>query len=155
MKYLKFISIIVIVFILGSLIILSVYSRFLEPPTLENGKLKPCANIRNCICSENYPNRNFQPIAIDSLNALDKWNYLKSSIIEAGGEIVTEKDNYVHAIFVTPLFRFVDDFEARLDKKNSVIHLRSASRVGNYDFDTNRKRVEKVVNIFQSKITDN
>jgi uncharacterized protein (DUF1499 family) len=152
MKYVKLVLIFLIVFILGVLITLSVYSRFVEPPTLENGKLKPCKSTRNCVCSENYPNRNFQPIEIDTLGALQQWKILKSAIIEAGGEIVTEKEKYVHAKFVTPLFRFVDDFEARLDLNYSVIHLRSASRVGNYDYGTNMKRVKNILEIFQNKM---
>lgn len=58
------------------------------------------------------------------------------------GNIQIEKENYITATFTSSIFRFVDDFEIRLDKKNNVIHLRSASRVGRSDFGINKKRIE-------------
>ena len=39
---------------------------------------------------------------------------------------------------------FVDDVEFFLDENANVIHVRSASRLGNSDLGTNRKRVEAI-----------
>ncbi|MFT6364114.1 MAG: hypothetical protein ACJAZ8_002538 [Planctomycetota bacterium] len=57
-------------------------------------------------------------------------------------ELVTVEQTYAHAVFRTPLMRFRDDLEVRLDEPNTVIHVRSASRVGHSDMGANRKRVE-------------
>jgi uncharacterized protein (DUF1499 family) len=40
--------------------------------------------------------------------------------------------------------RFVDDVEFLLDEGKSVIHVRSASRVGHSDLGVNRKRIEAI-----------
>ncbi|MDI9554865.1 MAG: DUF1499 domain-containing protein, partial [Pseudomonadota bacterium] len=41
-------------------------------------------------------------------------------------------------------FRFVDDVEFLFDDAAKLIHVRSASRVGVYDFEVNRNRVEDI-----------
>jgi len=49
------------------------------------------------------------------------------------------------------LFGFVDDLEIRIDAEVSVIHLRSASRVGKSDLGANRKRVEMIKKSYREK----
>jgi len=58
------------------------------------------------------------------------------------GSVRVESDTYIAAIFTSPLFGFVDDFEIRLDMAQKVIHIRSASRVGYSDGGANKKRTE-------------
>lgn len=58
--------------------------------------------------------------------------------------IVTATSSYVHAEFRTPKMRYVDDFEARVDGSDSMIHVRSAARLGKRDFNVNRNRVEAI-----------
>ena len=55
--------------------------------------------------------------------------------------IVTATDDYLHAVCRTR-FGFADDVECRLCRPDGVIHVRSASRLGYYDFGVNRARVE-------------
>jgi uncharacterized protein (DUF1499 family) len=62
--------------------------------------------------------------------------------------IVTRRDNYLHAEFVTRLLRFVDDVEFFVDDAAGVIHFRSASRLGYSDFGVNRRRMENLCNEF-------
>ncbi len=56
--------------------------------------------------------------------------------------IVVSGDGYVHAEFLSRVFRFVDDVEFVLDPGNGLLHMRSASRAGYYDFGVNRRRLE-------------
>ena len=137
--------------ILLSLIALSVRSRFEGSHGLVDGWLAKCPETPNCICKEPYVNQNFQPLPLDLENAASAWADLKSAVIDAGGEIHEDQPYYLWATFVTPLFRFVDDFEARLDSGRACIQLRSASRVGSYDYDTNLKRIQKVVENYKRK----
>ena len=58
--------------------------------------------------------------------------------------IVTAESSYVHVEFRTPKMRYVDDFEARIDASQSMIHVRSAARLGQRDFNVNRNRVEAI-----------
>ncbi len=56
--------------------------------------------------------------------------------------VVTLRPDYLHAECASAVLGFVDDLECLLDRKASVIHVRSASRVGYSDFGVNRRRVE-------------
>lgn len=55
--------------------------------------------------------------------------------------IVEATDDYVHAEFTTPFFRFVDDVEFLIDREGRRVHFRSASRVGRSDLGLNRRRM--------------
>jgi hypothetical protein len=52
--------------------------------------------------------------------------------------------HYVHAKFTSRFFRFVDDVEFCIDDDLRIIHVRSSSRVGYFDFGVNRRRVERI-----------
>lgn len=58
--------------------------------------------------------------------------------------IVTDRPDYLHAQFETRWLRFVDDVEFWIDPAASLIHVRSASRIGRKDFGVNRARVESI-----------
>ncbi len=61
-----------------------------------------------------------------------------------GASVVTLDDAYLYAEFKSKTMRYTDDFEARIDAAASVIHVRSASRLGKRDFEVNRQRVETI-----------
>ena len=67
-----------------------------------------------------------------------------TAIVKAmeGATLVTTDAAYLCAEFKSKTMRYTDDFEARADDAASVIHVRSASRLGKRDFDVNRQRVE-------------
>ncbi|MFH0958709.1 MAG: DUF1499 domain-containing protein, partial [Pseudomonadota bacterium] len=56
--------------------------------------------------------------------------------------IVEERPGYLRVEFHTLLF--VDDGEFLLDGKQSLIHVRSASRLGHSDLGKNRSRLEEI-----------
>jgi uncharacterized protein (DUF1499 family) len=56
--------------------------------------------------------------------------------------IVKETEDYLHAECRSALFRFVDDLELQLRPSESIIAVRSASRLGYSDLGVNRRRVE-------------
>jgi uncharacterized protein (DUF1499 family) len=55
---------------------------------------------------------------------------------------MTQTPGYLHAEMRTRWLKFTDDLELLLDEKASLIHVRSASRLGQRDFGANRQRVE-------------
>ena len=116
-------------------------------PGLLDSKLTPCSNKPNCICTE-YPNHKLHyttAIKYKELN-LDK---LLQAIKSSGGIIITEQPNYIAATYQSRLFKYVDDFELRIDEENQLIHLRSASRVGHSDMGANMKRIDNFKKILQ------
>ena len=77
---------------------------------------------------------------------------IKEVIQEVGGEVRAEEEEYLSATFRSPLFRFFDDVECRIDEVNHTIHLRSASRIGHSDFGANRKRAALISKLFHEKV---
>ncbi len=108
-----------------------------------DGHLAECPSAPHCVCSE-YPGERFvQPLAIAG-DAGQAWQRAVAAVGAIGGTVVEQRDDYLHATFTTRLLRFVDDLELRLDSGAGVIHVRSASRIGYYDFNVNRNRVERL-----------
>ncbi|XP_044493990.1 uncharacterized protein LOC123217220 [Mangifera indica] len=57
--------------------------------------------------------------------------------------IVEKKDDYVHVEYESPILGLVDDVEFWFPPgKESIVEYRAASRLGNFDFDYNRKRIK-------------
>jgi len=110
---------------------------------LHNGMLYPCPDSPNCVCSETHTpaSHAIEPIQGDQ----QTWEALSQRITALGGVIEHDDGDYLHATFVSSLFRFVDDVELRRDAQHhGLIHVRSASRVGRTDFSVNRQRVEQL-----------
>ncbi len=75
------------------------------------------------------------------------WEAVKTALIELienmpRAQVVENRAKYVHAIFKSKIFGFVDDVEFVFNDQYKIIHIRSAARWGYYDFRVNRKRVE-------------
>jgi len=111
---------------------------------LQHGQLRPCPESPNCVCSEAGSRADsghgVAPIPLHN----GTWAHLKAAIIEQGDIIDQDDGHYLHATFTSPLFRFVDDVELRLDAAAGVIHIRSASRVGRSDLGVNRQRIKRI-----------
>ena len=124
-----------------AMFVVSCASQGKRPLGMTNGKLAPCPARPNCVSSEDDagPSR-IEPLTFTGTPEA-AWVSLKQAVQGIGGTIEREDNDYIWAIFKTRLFRFVDDMEFRMDVKNQVIHVRSASRVGYSDFGVNRRRV--------------
>jgi len=141
------ISIVIIFFVLGNI------SKSGQASGLLEGELRKCPDKPNCVCSEQKDDTDhfIDPIIIPQTTAGDTLNILKETIVELGGDIKTDNGTYVSATFSSALFGFVDDLEIRIDLKQNLIHIRSASRVGYGDFGANIKRVEAIKELFSKK----
>ena len=119
---------------------------------IENDQLMPCPSSPNCVSSQAEDKPHFiEPIkASGSLVEVKKT--LLNVLLNSVRATVTETEgNYIKAEFVSLIFRFVDDVEFLILEKGPdevLIHVRSASRLGYSDFGVNRKRVEKIRNLF-------
>ena len=52
--------------------------------------------------------------------------------------------DYIHVEFRSAFFEFVDDVEFLIDDGAKLVHFRSAARMGSYDFNVNRNRMEDI-----------
>jgi len=135
------ILILIVIAIIGALGLRGWQSQTSPELGLVNGHLRACPDKPNCVNSE--AEAEDQAHAIAPLPGAD-WQALKQVLERAGGIIINDNGQYLHAEFTSALFRFADDVELFQDSANGVIHIRSVSRVGHSDFGVNRKRVESI-----------
>lgn len=133
-------------------VILGVLSQSGEAIGLVDGKLASCPDSPNCVSTEFKTDITHyaEPIDFSVDNPSNTLADLKAVILEMGGSIEAEEDLYLAATFTSSIFRFVDDFEIRIDSDQKRIHLRSASRVGYSDRGINRQRLERFKSKFSS-----
>ncbi|NJK74857.1 MAG: DUF1499 domain-containing protein [Microcoleus sp. SU_5_6] len=112
---------------------------------LQSGQLAPCPSSPNCVSSFSQDaEHKVEPLTYNSTPTVAMAN-LKQAIESLGKtKIITETDNYLYAEFTSSLMGFVDDVEFLLDEGAKVIHVRSASRLGQSDLGVNRKRIETI-----------
>ena len=109
-----------------------------------------CPDTPNCVSSLVQDSKHFiDPIAYQGQEHPFK---ILLKIIQKlpRSQIQSQEDNYIHLTVRSRIFSFIDDLEFLYDPKASLIHMRSASRSGYYDFGVNRKRLEKIRKEFLS-----
>lgn len=105
--------------------------------------LTPCGSRPNCVCSraDAEARHRVEPFTVSGDPAA-AFSQLKGLLAEMPRTaLVTATDDYLHAVCRTRV-GFADDLECRLCPADGVIHVRSASRTGYWDFGANRRRVE-------------
>ncbi len=111
--------------------------------------LAPCPNSPNCVSTKSKdPGRAMLPLPYlkSGKESMDRLLEIVRSMKRA--TIVSSTPSYLHVEFRSALFRFVDDVEFALDDSAGVIHFRSASRAGYYDFGVNRKRMKEISDLY-------
>jgi uncharacterized protein (DUF1499 family) len=111
-----------------------------------NGKFKPMPSSPNAVSStiamedKHY----IAPLKFDGVADV-AWKRLNEIVAQQkGATVITRNAGYTYAEFKTPLMGYIDDVEFALDANALVIHVRSASRLGESDLGLNRKRVEAI-----------
>ncbi|PSN16246.1 DUF1499 domain-containing protein [filamentous cyanobacterium CCT1] len=116
------------------------------------GKLAPCPSSPNCVVSQGDTDAEhaIAPLTYsgDPAEAMAQLVAVVQSMPRT--TIVESTDNYLYTEFASKLMGFVDDVEFYLDPANSVIQVRSASRMGQSDLGVNRQRVEAIRQALQS-----
>ena len=107
---------------------------------INNGKLAACPGSPNCVNSQsNDEQSKIAPLPAVPISRIKEvvTNMERTKIVE-------ETDRYLYAEFTSKLMGFVDDVEFYLDNDARVVHVRSASRLGQSDLGVNRQRVEDI-----------
>lgn len=127
-------------------------------------KLRPCPDSPNCVQSR-YPGHksHVQPITLVGESGRlppgetveTRWRLFESVVLaQPRTRVVERKDDFLRMEFRSRIFRFVDDVEFVLDDAAGLVHLRSASRVGHYDFGVNRKRIQTIRLLWEKAMVD-
>ncbi|MDG4563307.1 MAG: DUF1499 domain-containing protein [Candidatus Competibacter sp.] len=118
-----------------------------QPPAslgVNQGQLAPCPDSPNCVSSQAADeNRWVHPLRYQGERARARAQLLAVLDGMDRAEIVQADENYIHAQFRSAVFGFVDDVEFLFDSPG-FIQVRSAARIGYYDFGVNRERVERI-----------
>ena len=115
---------------------------------MDQKPLKPCPDSPNCVCSMYEKDEHYvKAISYKGEKAHFKQLLLKVIAEMPRTKVVNDSANHLHVEFTSAIFRFVDDVEFYFDNDENVVHVRSASRSGYYDFGVNRSRIEKIRNL--------
>ncbi|WP_104906171.1 DUF1499 domain-containing protein [Nostoc sp. 'Lobaria pulmonaria (5183) cyanobiont'] len=112
---------------------------------ISNGNLASCPNSPNCVSSQSTDaSHQIAPLTFTSTpeEAIANLKQIIESLPRT--KIITENKDYLYAEFKSALLRFVDDVEFYLDRNANIIHVRSASRLGQSDLGVNRQRIETI-----------
>ena len=112
---------------------------------LKNKLFEPCPGSPNCVLSQQSDAKHsIQPLAYAGPIEVAK-DRLNQVIVSLGNaRIITQDGEYWHVEFTSRWMSFIDDVEFYFMESEELIHVRSASRMGYYDYEVNRKRVEKI-----------
>lgn len=126
---------------------LALLTRWLSSRTsaaggIVDGQLAPCPDRPNCVSSRAAGPHALEPLRFHG-DPQDAWNNLVSLLRNMSRCRIREQtDTYLHVECRTWLFGFIDDVEFL--RRDDVIHVRSASRLGYSDLGVNRRRVESI-----------
>lgn len=127
-----------------------------SPPELgvNNGLFYPCPTSPNCVSSQAEKDdvEHFIQAIIYQGDLVTTRERLVNIIrVQKNATLVVTNNDYVLAEFTSSVFRFVDDVEFYLIPKSTetVIEVRSLSRVGYSDFGVNRNRIENIRQLMQ------
>ncbi|MFB8790376.1 MAG: DUF1499 domain-containing protein [Potamolinea sp.] len=112
---------------------------------VQSCQLAPCPNTPNCVNSQSLDAKHrIKPLTYNSTPKQAIGDLKKVIQNWERTTIITETENYLYAEFASAFWGFVDDVEFLLDENSKVIHVRSASRLGQSDMGVNRKRIETI-----------
>ena len=142
-----------ILVVLINLLLLAGCSGTMPNLGINNSKLTPCPKTPNCVSSQAHDEKHYiEPIHYAGTEQEAHDRLLQIIESEKRTKILTDQENYIRIEFTSALFRFVDDVEFYFPKENAdetVIHIRSASRVGSSDLGANRRRIERIRSKFK------
>lgn len=112
-----------------------------------DGKFQPLSERPNGVSTEAVDSdKRVAPLPFKE-DAKATMKAIKSALNASGSfEIVSETDDYLRVVFITPTMRFRDDAEFWLDPDKRVVEFRSQSRLGYSDMGLNRARYDALAN---------
>lgn len=136
-----------VIIIIAGIILIMVLSMVVKNITIpknlgvNNGALAPMPKSPNAVSSQcDDPEKKVDPIPYNGDISLFKEKIKEAFKSYGNIKIIKEYDNYIYAVSTTDKMKYHDDLEFYFDTESSLIHFRSASRVGYSDMGLNRER---------------
>lgn len=122
------------------------------PPAFSNNNsLEPCPDKPNCVSSLAIGEHAVEPFELIAKSNFDIQKLVSLIQLSDKKVSVIHDDNRIHAEFTSRLFGFVDDMDLVINLEQNLIHIRSASRTGYYDFGVNKRRVENLRSVLKNQ----
>ena len=110
--------------------------------------LPMCPAKPNCVSSQATDDHRIEPIKLTE-DAGPAFEKLLKQLTKRSDTKVISSDNTTIKVEFRTLLGFIDDGLFVLDPANSVIHIRSAARLGYWDLGKNRSRMEEIRQSFE------
>ncbi|MGB2924347.1 MAG: DUF1499 domain-containing protein [Limnothrix sp.] len=112
---------------------------------IEDGHLNACPSTPNCVVSQgDDPDHNISAIPYSGDRQIAYQTLLQVLSVVPRTEVVEQTEDYIRTESRSRLLGFVDDAEFYFPEDEAVIHLRSASRLGESDLGVNQRRLEQI-----------
>jgi len=144
--------VLIVIFIVGVNFLIPSISPRPENLGWQGNSFTACPGTPNCVNSTTGENRSayVAPIAFSDTSQIAHDVLVTIINNMPRTQIITDDGTYIHAEFRSATMGFIDDTEFYIDADNGVIHVRSASRLGNGDMGVNRNRIESIREQFNS-----
>ncbi|MBM6551297.1 DUF1499 domain-containing protein [Marinomonas ostreistagni] len=143
----RWMFVVVIAMLLGFIVYVSLNNGVPEGLGVNEGNLAPCPAMPNCVSSQasTEDTEHYVEPIIYRGDAMETQLKVEQFILDAtDARILDSQLGYSHIEISSPLLGFNDDLELYFPEADSVIHVRSASRVGYDDLGANRERVRQI-----------
>ncbi|NET49184.1 MAG: DUF1499 domain-containing protein [Merismopedia sp. SIO2A8] len=120
------------------------------PPSeigIHDHHLAACPASPNCVVSEGQsddPDHYIEPIVYEGDRNTAREVLLKVLTVVPRTQVIEQTDGYIRIESTSRLLGFVDDGEFYLPEDESLIYIRSSSRLGESDLGVNRRRLEQI-----------
>jgi uncharacterized protein (DUF1499 family) len=112
---------------------------------VQDGHLTACPSSPNCVVSQGGdPDHTIEPLPYVGDRQVAYQALLQVLSVVPRTEVVTQTDDYIRTESSSRLMGFVDDAEFYFPSDESVIQMRSASRLGDSDLGVNKRRLEQI-----------
>lgn len=106
-------------------------------------RFAPCPSAPHCVNSRETGERHGIAPFVLTANDAATWDQVVASVRGmTRATVVTSDERYLHVEIVSPWHIYTDDLELLRDLGGGRVDVRSSSRIGYYDFNVNRDRVE-------------
>ncbi|PSB05279.1 DUF1499 domain-containing protein [Merismopedia glauca] len=143
----RIISVIIGIILALNLILISPAATWAASSNLgvKDGYLSACPNSPNCVVSQNADEaHSISPLVYHTDLAKAREILLKVLTVVPRTQAIAQTPDYIHAESKSRIFGFIDDVEFYFPSNEKIIHVRSASRVGESDLGVNRRRIEQI-----------
>ncbi|WP_421855079.1 DUF1499 domain-containing protein [Marinomonas sp.] len=143
----RWIIALIVVLLVGFFIYVNISNKLPEGLGLTDGELMACPVSQNCVSTQASPEdveHYAEPIIYTGDRMKTQLSIESFMLSKGNAHLVSSALGYVHFEVKSSLVGYIDDVEFYLPEADSVVHVRSASRIGYSDFGVNRERVRQI-----------